>query len=68
MPPLSPKIKIFGDPNANFAVQRYAKILIYANFGAWKTTFFLYLSKITQNVPQKMSGSDPDARDKELLK
>ena len=27
--------------------------------------FFLYLSKIAQNAPQKMSGSDPDARDKE---
>jgi len=26
-----------GDPNANFAVQRYAKFLICANFGTWKS-------------------------------
>ena len=26
-----------GDPNANFAVQRYAFFLICANFGAWKS-------------------------------
>jgi hypothetical protein len=33
--------------------------MIYANFGAWKTMFFLFLSKITQNVPEKCRDQIP---------
>jgi hypothetical protein len=46
MPPLSPKIKIFGDPNAHFAVQRYAFLSTYANLN---TKLFIFQNYGTFN-------------------
>jgi hypothetical protein len=61
MPPLSPKIKIFGDPNAHFAVQRYAFLSTYANLNMKLFIFQNYATFIRMKVKGK-KGKEKGAK------